>query len=150
MRMRRVGMIWLLRAAASAMLILSFRAAANRTSQSIRFPSGECSAGRMSACETIVFPFPVQNCASHPIRIVCAAGICRTPGCVSVRDFPMTIPALSTRLIPLEVHAGEKYGPFRLETKIFTDCPGQTQIGVAVSGVVTRKQRVQQSEQQMT
>jgi hypothetical protein len=134
-----VGMMWSLRAVAAALFVLSCYETADHASQSIRFPSRECSAGTMSPLQTAVFPFPVQNCTRHPVRIVGAAGICRAPGCVSVRDLPLTIPPLSTRPITIEVYAHGEEGPFHLETTLFTDCAGQSELGVGVSGCVKRK-----------
>jgi len=134
-----VGVMWSLRAAAAALLLLSFHENADHASQSIRFPSLECSAGVMSPRQSAVFPFPVQNCTRHPVQIVGATGICRAPGCVSVRDLPLTIPPLSTRPITIEVYAGGQEGPFHLETTLFTDCAGQSELGVGVSGCVKRK-----------
>jgi len=134
-----VAVIWSLRAAAGALFLLSFHELANLAPQSIRFPSLECSAGTMSPRQSAVFPFPVQNCARHPVRILGAAGICRAPGCVSVTDLPLTIPPLSTRPIAIEVYAGEQEGPFHLETTLFTDCAGQSELCVGVSGCVKRK-----------
>jgi hypothetical protein len=133
------GMIWSLRAAAAALFLLSFDGTADHASQSLRFPSLECSAGTMDPLQIAVFPFPVQNCTMHPVRVLGAAGICRAPGCVSVTDLPLTIPPLSTRPIAIEVYAGRQEGPFHLETTLFTDCAGQSEFGIGVSGCVKRK-----------
>ena len=133
------GMVWLLRAAAAALFLLSFHEATDQVRQSIRFPSSECSAGMIGPLQTAVFPLSIQNCTRHPVRIVGAAGICRAPGCLSVRDLPLTIPPLSTMPITLEVYAGGEEGPFRLETTLFTDCAEQSELGVGVFGCVKRK-----------
>lgn len=134
-----VGLMWSLRATAAALFLLSFHGNADHTSQSIQFPSLECSAGTMSPLQTAVFSFPIQNCTSHPVRILGAAGICRAPGCVSVRGLPLTIPPLSNRPIAIEVNAGGEEGPFHLETTLFTDCAGQSELSVGVFGRVKRK-----------
>jgi len=133
-----VGMVWSFRAAAAALFLLALRETAGHASQSIRFPSPECSAGTMSPSQTALIPFSVQNCTTHPVRILGAAGVCRAPGCVSVTDLPLTIPPLSTRPITIEVYAGRQEGPFHLETTLFTDCVGQSELGVGVSGYIKR------------
>jgi hypothetical protein len=139
MNKSNVGVIWSLRAAAAALFLLSFHETADHASQSIRFPVPECSAGTMSPLQSDVFPFLVQNCTIHSVRVLGAAGICRAPGCVSVKDLPLTIPPLSTRPLRIEVYAGRQEGPFHLETTLFTDCAGQSELGIGVSGCVKRK-----------
>lgn len=71
----------------------------------------------------------------RPARLLGASDFCDADGCVTSRGLPRTIPPGGSEVVELECQ-GVRIGPFRRSIALYSDCPGQAEIPVTITGEV--------------
>ena len=91
------------------------------------------SAGALAIGDRRFVQFKLGNHSVHPVTVLGSRSSCT---CLVAEDLPFAIPPSGTRQVRVRVHPVEGQGPFTQRVTLFTDCPGQAEVVLQISGSV--------------
>jgi hypothetical protein len=86
--------------------------------------------------------FLLRNLSGDPITVLGARSEC---ACVVAEDLPFAVPPSGGREVGVRLRAPEASGPFTERVALFTDCPGQADVVLCISGVARSDELSQES-----
>ncbi|HWE37482.1 MAG TPA: hypothetical protein VG406_13010 [Isosphaeraceae bacterium] len=106
----------------------------------VRLSPGSMDVGTLEARQTLTLKFELVNATDSPIRVLGSSGRCNRVACLDAGpgELPCSIPGASSRNIEVTL-AVSNPGVFAHEITLYTDCPGQPEVGLVVSGIVVER-----------